>query len=98
MFWYSLSIERRTSYSIARIKALKKLKELIIDTGKKETPLPGWANNSMMLLAFSLAIGVENKLHLIEDTFDDEDICSIEEILGNALITLNNSLSAILDD
>lgn len=98
MFWYSLSIERRTSYSIARIKALKKLKELIIDTGKKETPLPGWANNSMMLLAFSLAIGVENKLHLIGDTFDDKDICSIEEILGKALIALNNSLSAILDD
>ncbi len=98
MFWYSLSIERRTSYSIARIKVLKKLKELIIDTGKKQNPLPSWANDSMMLLAFSLAIGVENKLHLIEDTFDDEDICSIEEILGNALITLNNSLSAILDD
>ncbi|NLB79804.1 MAG: DUF2207 domain-containing protein [Clostridiaceae bacterium] len=98
MFWYSLSIERRTSYSIARIKVLKKLKELIIDTGKKQNPLPSWANDSMMLLAFSLAIGVENNLHLREDRFDDEDICSIGEILDHALITLNNSLSAILDD
>ncbi len=98
VFWYSLSIQRRTAYSITRIKALRKLKDIIINTNKQEKSLPDWANNPMMLLGFSIAIGVENKLHLLRDTFDGKDINTIENILKRAFLTLNKSLSAILDD
>lgn len=98
VFWYSHNIQRKTSYSITRIKALKELREIILNAGKKEKLLPGWVSDKIMLIGISIAIGTENKLHLLGDTFDDKDVNIIEEILGKALMALNNSLSAILDN
>ena len=97
VFWYSFSIQRKTLYSVERIKTLKKLKELIIKCNKKDKTLPVWMSDPMLLIGFSVAIGVENRLHLLGDTFEDKDAKSIEEILKKALILLNDSLSAILE-
>lgn len=97
VFWYSLSIQRRTPYSIERIKALKELRGFFNNSNKKEKLLPDWLLDTNRLIGFSIAIRVENRLHLLEDVFDDKDINSIEDTLEKALIVLNNSLSAILD-
>ena len=98
IFWYSLNIERNTPYSINRTKALKKLRELVINNGKKEILIPNLLSDRNKTIGFSIALGIENKLHLLEDVFEDKDINNIEETLEKALKALNNTLSAILDD
>lgn len=98
VFWYSLNIERNTTYSINRTKALKKLRELVINNGKKEILIPNLLSDRNKTIGFSIALGIENKLHLLEDVFEDKDINNIEETLEKALKALNNTLSAILDD
>ena len=97
VFWYSLNIERRTTYSIDRIKALKKLKKLIINNGKEEIIFQDLLSDPNKTIGFSIAMGIENKLHLLEDVFKDKDINSIEETLEKALIVLDNYLLVILD-
>ena len=64
---------------------------------QEDKTLPVWMSDPMLLIGFSVAIGVENRLHLLGDTFEDKDAKSIEEILKKALILLNDSLSAILE-
>ncbi len=98
VFWYSLNIERNTTYSINRTKALKKLRGLVINNGKKEILIPNLLSDRNKTIGFSIALGIENKLHLLEDVFEDKDINNIEETLEKALKALNNTLSAILDD
>lgn len=97
VFWYSLGIRRRTPYSVERIKALTDLRELINKTDKKNKNIPDWLSDTNRLIAFSIAIRVENKLHLLEELFEDKDVYIIEKTLERALIALNNSLSVILD-
>ncbi len=97
VFWYSLNIERRTTYSIDRIKALKKLRKLIINNAKEEIVFQHLLSDPNKTIGFSIAMGIENKLHLLEDVFKDKDINSIEETLEKALIVLDNYLLVILD-
>ena len=98
IFWYSLNIERNTPYSINRKKALKKLKEIIINNDNKEILIPNLLSDQYKTIGFSIALGIENKLHLLEDVFEDKDINNIEGTLEKALKALNYTLSAILDD
>lgn len=97
VFWYSFNIQRRTLYSIERKKALKQLRGLINNLDKKDKALPDWLSNPNRLLGFSIAIGVEDKLHLLADIFEDKKINSIKEALNKALRVLNNSLYDILE-
>jgi len=98
VFWYSLNIQRKTPYSIKRIKSLMELRELIRKSDKKEKTLPFWLNDTNSLIGYSIALRVENKLHLIEKTLLDKDINIIEKILKMTLAVLNDYLSAILDN
>ncbi|NLE24452.1 MAG: DUF2207 domain-containing protein [Clostridiaceae bacterium] len=98
IFWYSLNIERNTPYSINRKKALKKLKEIIINNDNKEILIPNLLSDQYKTIGFSIALGIENKLHLLEDVFEDKDINNIEGTLEKALKALNDTISALLDD
>ena len=80
VFWYSLGIRRRTPYSVERIKALTDLRELINKTDKKNKNIPDWLSDTNRLIAFSIAIRVENKLHLLEELFEDKDVNTIEKL------------------
>jgi len=98
VFWYSLNIQRKTPYSIKRIKALIELRKLIYKSEKKDKTLPDWFNDTNSLIGYSIAIKAENKLHLIEKTILDKDISIIEKTLKKTLAVLNDSLSAILEN
>ncbi|NLX64758.1 MAG: DUF2207 domain-containing protein [Clostridiaceae bacterium] len=98
VFWYSLNIQRKTPYSIKRIKALMELRKLICKTDKKDKTLPDWLNDTNRLIGYSIAIRAENKLHLIEKTLLGKDIKIIKKTLKKSLAALYDSLSAILDN
>lgn len=97
VFWYSYSIQRRTPYSIERIKALNELRKLLNKSNKNEKVFPECLTDINRLIGLSIAIRAENKLHLLEGVFKDKNIKSIEDTLEKALIALYNSISAILD-
>ena len=63
-----------------RIKALTDLRELINKTDKKNKNIPDWLSDTNRLIAFSIAIRVENKLHLLEELFEDKDVYIIEKL------------------
>jgi len=98
VFWYSLNIQRKTPYSIKRIKSLMELKELICTSDRKDKSFPYWMNDANRLIGYSIAIRAENKLHLIEKTLLDKDINIIEKTLKKTLAVLNDSLTVILDN
>lgn len=62
LFWYSLSIQKRTQYRMTRVRALKKLRKLITGKDFDIGDMPGELSDPMLLLAFGIVLGVENKL------------------------------------
>lgn len=98
IFWYSLNVQRKTSYSIKRIKALMELKKMFSKSEKESKKIPEWLSDKNRLISYSIAIKAENKLHLLEKTLLGKDINIIEKTLEKTLTVLNDSLSAVLDN
>lgn len=73
LFNYAHSAERRTGYSIRRIKALKALKELLVNDEKNVDKIPKWMSNHNLALGFAIALGAENKLSLLEGERQDKN-------------------------
>jgi len=108
LFWYSLSIQKRTQYRMTRVRALKKLRKLITGKDFDIVDMPGELSDPMLMLAFGIVLGVENKLldHVISlnpgrgsQSFTDDDGSreKTRNLVYKAIMAINDTLVSSME-
>jgi len=107
LFWYSLNIRIRTQYRLARVRALKKLRQIILERDFSTVDLPENLSDPALLLSYSIVLYADHKFlrsgsltektvsqySLLDDRFRDK----ARSLIAKALTTINNSLVTNLE-
>jgi hypothetical protein len=90
LFWYALNIQKRTQYRLTRVRTLIKLRKLISDKDFNIDDLPDTISDPVLLLAFGIIFGVENKLLETDCYYKHWE--RAKDLIYKAVKAINNSL------
>ncbi len=73
LYLYTLRIGKHTDYGVAQQRLWKSLKKRILNRNIALDSLPAWMTEAMALLGYSVALGAEKQLQLVEIALSKEE-------------------------
>ncbi len=108
LFLYTLRIQKHTDYGIKQHRTWKEIKRRLLNRTIALDSLPSWMTEPLALLGYTIVLGAEKRLGLIEtalhreshplwDALQDEKQDALFQIIRNTLSFMDRALSSVQD-